>query len=453
MDAHVVPDVLRVIPLDRADAFYDPSHRAIYKVIVEMADSQQPLDLVTFQAELNRREMLEIVGGIDYAVLLVESVPSAANATYYAEIVRDRGLQRDLIAVCGEMSDKAYGFKGQPKELLDEAERAMYGLTDRRVLKAETHILAGLEEAYANMHRGGEGVIAAGAIPTGFTELDDLLSGMHPEMIVVAGRPSMGKTAFGLDIARNVAVRQEKAVIFYTMEMSAQALIYRLMCAEAHVDSQRIRRGQPWKSEEDSLESVKDQLKNCPLYVDDSSNMSLFDLRAKARQAVRRHNAELVIIDYLQLMSAARRRNESRQQEVSEISRGIKELVKELAIPFVVMAQLNRNPEAHMRRPKMSELRESGAIEQDADVVLLLHRPEYYMKDQCDPDMKGKAELILDKQRNGPTGVIKLAFDGPSMSFNNLAGERAEPYVEYEESVRDPSEPEKEPDLLDQAPF
>ncbi len=419
LNRDAIGDILPHIHRNESERLYRPDHRKLFVVLVDMYDRGDPVDLITVRNELGRRELLEEVGGVDYLVQLAESVPSHLHAEHYARLVRDKAMLRDLIGASTRITDEAYNHHEEARDILDRAEQLLFKVTDQRITEQTTPIRDSLEEIFRQIEsRDGHYITG---LATGFTELDDLLSGMQAgEMIIVAARPSMGKTAFGLNVAERVALAGKPAV-FFSMEMSKQAVVQRILCSHGRVDSHKLRRGMLSESELQSLASVCDDLANVPLYVDDTPGMSVLELRAKSRRLRSRNKVEAIFVDYIQLMHSPGR-SESRQQEVSEISRGLKALARELHIPVVVMAQLNRNPEGRSdNRPRMSDLRESGAIEQDADVILLLHREEYYKKENCPEEMKGVADIIIDKQRNGPTGIVRLHFDHRLTRFDNLA--------------------------------
>lgn len=421
-------DVLPIIHRNEASRFYHPDHKTIYEVLVDMYDRNDPVDLVTLRNELARRELLEQVGGVDYLVQLANSVPSHLHAEHYARLVRDKAVLRDLIVAAGEVIDRAYNHHEDAKEILDRAEQALFEVTDQRISDHAEPISKSLEEIF-HLIESRDGQYITG-VPTGFLQLDDMLSGMQPgEMIIVAARPSMGKTAFALNIAEHVSIVERKPAAFFSMEMSRQSVVQRILCSRGSIDSHKLRRGMLSNEEIQHLQAICDELADARLYVDDTPGMSVLELRAKARRLKMQHDIQAVFVDYIQLMHAPGR-TESRQQEVSEISRGLKALARDLRIPIVVLAQLNRNPEGRSDgKPRMSDLRESGALEQDADVVILLHREEYYKKENCPEHLKGKAEIIVDKQRNGPTGVVELQFNHRSTRFGNLSMSQEPAYV------------------------
>ena len=420
LDRDVIGEVLPVISRHETERFYRPDHRDLFTVLVDMYDRNEAVDLVTVRNELDRLDLLEQVGGVDYVVQLAESVPSHLHAKRYAELVRDKAVLRDLIAAATRITDEAYGHQEAANEILDRAEHLLFQVTDQRISEQIEQISAYLEEIFHQIEsRDGHYITG---VPTGFIELDDTLSGLqNGEMLIVAARPSMGKTAFGLTVAENVAASNKRPTAFFSMEMSKQAVVQRILCSRGRIDSHKLRRGMLNDTEIQHLQSVCNELHDVPLFIDDTPGMSVLELRAKARRLKLREKIQVVFVDYLQLMHSPGR-SESRQQEVSEISRGLKALARELNIPVVVLAQLNRNPEGRTdNRPRMSDLRESGAIEQDADVIMLLHREDYYKKNDCPEELRGVAEVIIDKQRNGPTGVVKLLFSQQFTRFDNLA--------------------------------
>jgi len=409
-----------VIPvMNRSESrwLYHPEHRLLFEFLIDLYDERKPIDLVIVRDELKRLGLLDKVGGVEYVVRLVESVPSWVNAEHYAKVVRDKGLLRDLIRCVGEIGDAAYTEAEPTDVLLDIAEQKLFGVTERRVSGRAILLREPLEKVYKQIEQR-EGHYLTG-LPSGFTELDDLTGGFQPgDLIVIAGRPSMGKTAFGLGVADHVAVEERRPVAFFSMEMNVEQIAMRILCARGGVDSHHIRRGTLSEEQINRLGYVCAQLQDAPMLIDDTPGMSILELRAKTRRVAQQNELAAVFVDYLQLMHCPG--VENRQQEIATISRGLKGLARELKVPVIAMAQLNRASEEHEeKRPRMSNLRESGAIEQDADVVILLHRPEYYAPN--DPELRGIAEVIIAKQRNGPTGTINLQFSHSQTRFANLA--------------------------------
>ncbi len=415
-----IGDILPIIHRNESERFYRPDHRRLFEVLVDMYDRGDPIDLVTLRNELDRLTLLQEVGGVEYIADLAESVPSHLHAEHYARIVRDKAMLRDLILAGGTIIEEAYSHQEEARQILDRAEQILFGVTDQRITDQAAPIRDSLEEIF-QLIESRDGHYITG-VPTGFIELDDMLSGMQPgEMLVVAARPSMGKTAFGLSVAEHVAAVQGRPAAFFSMEMSRRSVVQRILCSRARIDSHKFRRGMMTDAEVAALHEACGQLAEVQLFVDDTPGMSVLELRAKSRRLKARFGIHAIFVDYLQLMSSPGRQ-ESRQQEVSQISRGIKALARELNIPVVVLAQLNRNPEGRTdNRPRMSDLRESGAIEQDADVIILLHREEYYKKESCPEELRGVSEIIVDKQRNGPTGIVRLFFNNRYTRFDNYA--------------------------------
>ncbi|MFO0973118.1 MAG: replicative DNA helicase [Phycisphaerae bacterium] len=436
LDAQAIGQVMQIIPREEVERFYRPDHREIYLTLVDLYDQNKAIDIVTLRDELNLRAKLADVGGVEYLIELSESVPSAASAEHYARIVRDKGLLRDLIRCTGNILESAYGARQPAAEVLDDAERRLFAVTEQRVRGKALHVREVLEETFRQIE-AREGRRITG-VPTGFTELDDLTGGLqNGDMVVVAARPSMGKTALALSMAEHCAADEGLATVFFSMEMSKQQVALRLLSARGRVEGHKIRRGMISAEEQAQLAVICGELCERPLYVDDSTNMTVMELRAKARRLWMMHGVKIIFVDYMQLMADPRYARESRQQEISAISRGLKALARELNIPVVALAQLNRDPEKRNdNRPRMSDLRESGAIEQDADVIILLHREEYYQThrgrraggdgeaeradEAIDPEIRGKAELIIAKQRNGPTDVVEVFFDRKLTRFANL---------------------------------
>ena len=415
-----IGDVLPLIHRNESTRFYRPDHRRIFEVLVDMYDRGDPIDLVTVRNEFERVGILQQIGGIEYVAELAESVPSHLHAEHYARLIRDKAMLRDLIVAGGTIIEQAYSHQDDAREILDQAEQVLFQVTDQRITDHAAPIRDSLEEIFEQLSsRDGHYITG---VPTGFTEMDDMLSGMQPgEMLIVAARPSMGKTAFGLTVAEHVAAVAGRPAAFFSMEMSRRSVAQRLLCSRARIDAHRMRRGMLNDAEMADLQEACGQLADVKLFVDDTPGMSVLELRAKARRLRARYGIEAVFVDYLQLMSNPGRQ-ESRQQEVSEISRGLKALARELNLPIIVLAQLNRNPEGRSdNRPRMSDLRESGSIEQDADVVMLIHREEYYKKENCPEELRGVSEIIIDKQRNGPTGVVRLFFNHRYTRFDNYA--------------------------------
>ncbi len=417
VDNRMIGDVIQV--LNSSEDFYKQGHAALYDVLVEMYDRNEPIEMPQLTQRLRDRQILDQVGGIEYIIELAEACPVATSAPYYAQIVREKSLLRRLIDSAATILDEAYSSSEPVAELLDRAEQAIFQLAESRTDSEATQLQALLQELYAQLEvQDGRDV---SGLATGYFELDEMTSGLQGgELIIVAARPSMGKTALAINIAEHVAVSLRQSVAVFSLEMSKQQLTQRLLCSRSGVDSQRLRRNMLNEQDWEKLQFSVGELSDAPLYIDDTPGLSLLALRAKARRLAARHDLQMIVIDYLQLMNAPGA--ESRQQEVTKLSMGIKALARELDVPVICLSQLNRGPESREgHRPRMSDLRESGSIEQDADVVMMLHREDYYHRGEPDYTDTNVSELILAKQRNGPTGTVKLVFDGQTTRFKNPA--------------------------------
>ncbi len=430
MNRETVGDVLQVILQSESRWFYHPRHQKLFEVLIDLYDRNLPIDLMVVAEDLRRRGLLEELGGHESLLQLADSFADLANAPHYARIVRDKGMLRDLIRCTQEIADNAYSASQEAKDILDDAERRLFGVTERRV-SAHAAPIGDMLARLASRIELRDGGLLTGT-PTGFADLDEHTSGFQQgDLVIVAGRPSMGKTALGLTMAEEMAVRRNIPVIFFSMEMSNEQVAQRLLCSHTRFDSHKLRRRLISEQELHQLLEACDSLSHAPLYVDDTPGMTILELRSKARRMAMQHQVQAVFVDYLQLMHAPG--SESRQTEVATISRGLKALGRELNIPIIVMAQLNRQSEERQgNEPRMSDLRESGAIEQDADVVLLIHRPEYYKPE--DESLKGMAKLIIAKQRNGPVGTVELTYHNRYTRFDNRKR-----FGESPESYREPS--------------
>jgi replicative DNA helicase len=413
--------------------FHVPAHQTIFSVLVEIWNAGTGIDLITFTQVMRDRNLLEMVGGVAAITNLFTFVPTAANVTYYLEIVRDKYILRQIIAAATESVRRAYEEQDEVQNLLDEVETKILAVGEDRFKAALPTMKEQVMDAIEAIEKLYENRGAITGIATGFAVLDQMTSGLHPaEMIVIAARPSMGKTAFAMNIAEHVAIQGQKAVAIFSLEMSAQQLVQRLLCARARVNVKKVRDGFLGERDFSTLTSAASKLAESKMFIDDTAGLSILELRAKSRRLKAKHNIQLIVIDYLQLLrSTSRRGQDNRQIEISEISSGIKALAKELNIPILVLAQLNRNPENRTGdskgRPRLSDLRESGSIEQDADLVGLLVREEYYADtDEERNDAQGKADLIIAKQRNGPTGDVPLTFIKEYTRFEDRAPDREE---------------------------
>lgn len=402
--------------------FYRLSHQRIYEVVQDLYARGEPVDPITVSEELSRRGLLEEIGGRAFVHSLVSAIPAVTNARNYAEIVRDNYLLRSLIKVGTEIAEMGYARQGEARELINNAEQAVFEISQTRTSEDFSNLGELINESFAELER----IITEGrhsnGVETGFRRLDDLVTGLQPaNLVILAARPSMGKTALALNIARNVAVEQNCGVAIFSLEMSKTEVVQRMLCSEARVDSHRLRHGQLQPNEWSKLTAACAPLFKAPIFIDDTPSINMMEIRAKARRLKSREkNLGLVIIDYLQLMmgdSSA----DNRQQEVSIISRSLKIMARELGVPVLALSQLSRQVEQRSgNRPVLSDLRESGAIEQDADVVLFIYRDEVYNKDSQE---KGTAEIIVGKQRNGPIGFCKLAFIQNYTRFADMPGD------------------------------
>jgi replicative DNA helicase len=417
---NVIPAVSEIV---RPHYFYRQGHQRIFEVIEDLFSRGEPVDPITVSEQLANRSSLEAVGGRAFIHSLVTAVPAATNARFYAEIVRENYYLRSLIKVGGEITEMGYRREKPPVELIDRAEQMVFSISDSRVAGEFEPIGELITENFSELERlMSEGQRTVGCL-TGFRDVDALIGGFQPSnLVILAARPSMGKTAFALNIARNVAVDQSKGVAIFSLEMSKAEVVNRMMCTEARVDSWRVRRGALQTRDWSQLAQACTPLHTAPIFIDDSASVNLMEIRAKARRLkAQEKNLGLIIVDYLQLMMGDIGA-ENRQQEISRISRGLKILARELEVPVLALSQLSRQVEQRAgNRPVLSDLRESGAIEQDADVVMFIYRDEVYNRDSPE---KGTAELIVGKQRNGPIGDCKMAFMSNYTRFADLADTR-----------------------------
>ncbi|MBL7141350.1 MAG: replicative DNA helicase [Planctomycetes bacterium] len=436
------------------DAFYRAEHRTLFATLVDLYDASQPVDLVTMKEALAQAGHLEAVGGEDYLVTLADSTPTIANAEYYARVVKEKALLRGLINAAAEIIRDAH-TPGDPIDtVLDRCEQRIFEVVERKIVGQAADLRSILTEVMQKIELvGGSGITG---LPTGFMDLDDKTRGLQAgEFIVLAARPSVGKSALALNIAEHIAVNLNRGVAFFSLEMSKEELALRLISSRAEVDGQALRKGKVSTEKarfilDDVVNSV---LKDAPLYIDDSAALRIIDLRAKARRLLARRNIELIIVDYLQLMTSPGA--ESRQVEVSNISRGLKALARELGVPVLAVAQLRRESEEH-KRPRLSDLRESGAIEQDADVVLLLHRESMRHTPGSAEHTQhaGTAELIIAKQRNGPTDMLRLTWQREFTRFRTWSPrEAAAGYPMEQYTVAGPAAPPDDADDGAEPPF
>jgi replicative DNA helicase len=411
-----ISDVVEVIrPADH----YRPAHQLIHEAILDLYSRGEPADAITVANELTRRAEITRVGGAPYLHTLISSVPTAANAGYYARIVRERAILRRLVEAGTRIVQYGYAGDADADELVDRAQAEVYAVTDKRSSEDYAPLSAimesALDEIEAINNRDGEMV----GVPTGFADLDELTNGLHPgQMVIVAARPAMGKSTLGLDFCRAASIHHNMASVIFSLEMTRNEITMRLLSAEAKIPLNHMRNGNMNDDDWTRLARKMGEVSSSPLFIDDSPNMTMMEIRAKARRLKQRHDLRLIVIDYMQLMTSGKK-VESRQLEVSEFSRQIKLLAKELEVPVVALSQLNRGPEQRSdKRPMMSDLRESGSLEQDADMVILLHREDVYERESTRP---GEADLIVAKHRNGPTRDITVAFQGHYSRFVDMA--------------------------------
>jgi replicative DNA helicase len=404
IDNEALPKALEVL---NSEDFYKQSHRKIFNVMIELFERSEPIDLITMTDNLKRKDDLEAVGGLSYLSSLVNMVPTAANIRYHSKIVREKALLRGLIRSATEIARKVYEENLDAEELIDYAEKSVFEISDKRIKASFVTLKEVIKDSFEMIEHLYDKKETVTGVPSGFRDLDDLTTGFQKgDLIIVGGRPSMGKTAFALNIAQHVGLEMREPVAIFSLEMAKEQLAFRMLCAEAMVNSNSIRKGFIKKEDWHKLTGAASNLTGAPIFIDDSSSINVLELRAKARRLKMEHGLSLVIVDYLQLMRG-RGSFERREQEISEISRSLKALAKELSVPVIAVSQLNRSVE--QRRPPtpmLADLRESGAIEQDADIILFLYRDEIYNKEA----KKGEAEVIIAKQRNGPTGIVKLSF-------------------------------------------
>jgi replicative DNA helicase len=407
----------------RAADFYHPAHRTLYDAMVSIKDANQPVDLHTLSDHLNSHKLLDEIGGPVALAEIADYEATAANVIHHARIVRDKSVKRQLIGIATEIAELGYEEGDAADRLLDVAESKIFEVSQERAQDTFRSLHDEMQSTFdyveALMGRGGE----LTGVPTGFKELDEKTGGLQPgELIILAARPSMGKTALALNIARNAAVIHHKKAAVFSLEMTAQALVLRLLSSEAEIDASKFRSGYISVHDHRKLQQAAGRLGNAELWIDDSGLITVLEMKAKCRRMKTQRGLDLVVVDYLQLAHGDGR-SERREQEISEISRGLKALAKELEIPVVALSQLNRGPETRPgkeKRPMLADLRESGAIEQDADVIAFIYRDEVYNRD--DETNKGVAELIIAKQRNGPTGTIELTFQSRFARFLDRSG-------------------------------
>ncbi|MCM8796758.1 MAG: replicative DNA helicase [Candidatus Omnitrophica bacterium] len=403
-----------------ADSFYNESHRKIFQTILDLYNANKAVDLITLTDELKKNGLLDEIGGVSYLTALVNSVPTSANISHYVSIVKEKSILRTLITNATKIVSFCYESEGNIDEVVDMAERSIFEVSDKRTQGSYLLLKDVIKDSIEVIDKLYQKKTHVTGIPSGYIDFDIKTAGLQPsDLIIVAGRPSMGKSAFALGIAEYAGVVEKIPTVIFSLEMSKEQLVQRMLCAHAKVDAHKVRTGFLSTSDWPRLTAAAGKLSEAPIFIDDTPAISVMELRAKARRLKSHHNIQLIILDYLQLMRGSGTNIESRQQEISEISRSLKALARELNVPLIAISQLSRAVEARTdHRPQLSDLRESGAIEQDADVVVLLLREEYY---NPTPDNQGIAEVIIAKQRNGPVGSMKLTFIKEYTRFENIA--------------------------------
>ncbi|MFW0179849.1 replicative DNA helicase [Rothia sp. P7208] len=413
-----IADVVEVL---RGEDFYKPAHESIYDAIITLYGQGEPADAITVTDELTKRGELSRIGGAPYLHSLTTSVPTAANAGFYAEIVSERAILRRLVEAGTKIAQLGYSQDGEVEALVNQAQGEIYQISDRRASEDYVPLKEAMDQTIDDI----EAQVARGSgisgVPTGFFEFDELTDGFQPgQMIVIAARPGIGKSTFALDIARHAAIKKDLATVFFSLEMSRNEIATKILSAEARINLSRLRQGKLDEEQWSTLAAAVGKMDSAPLYIDDSPNMTLMEIRAKARRLKQRNNLKLIVLDYLQLMTSGKK-VESRQQEVSEFSRSLKLMAKELEIPVIALSQLNRGSTQRAdNRPMISDLRESGSIEQDADMVILLHRDDAQNKESS---RAGEADVIVAKHRNGPTKTIAVGFQGHYSRFANMVND------------------------------
>ncbi len=427
LDNDALPKALEILA---QDDFYRESHRRIYRAILDLFEKNEPIDIVTVADYLRKNGDLEAIGGVAYLSTLADSVPTSANIRYHSRIMREKALLRSLIKTATNITAKVYEDSTEADELVDHAERMIFEIAEQRTKTAFSSMKEVIKDTFKMIEHLYDKKEAITGTASGFKDLDEMTSGFQPgDLIIVGGRPGMGKTAFALNIAQNTAMNSKEPVAIFSLEMSKEQLVMRMLCSESMVDSGRVRKGFIGKEDWPKLTSAAGRLADAPIFIDDSSALTVLEIRAKARRLKMEHGGiGLVVVDYLQLMRS-RGNFERREQEISEISRSLKALSKELKVPVIALSQLNRSVEQrHEKIPTLADLRESGAIEQDADLIIFLYRDEVYNKNS--PHNRGAADIIIAKQRSGPTGTVKLAFNASCTRFHDYTSQTYEQEAE-----------------------
>ena len=406
----------KVIDKLRPEDFYIPAHQMLFRCVLQLQEQGRPVDVVTVMGMMSDEDLSK-AGGVEYIASLVDIIPTSANVSHYADMVRDRSTLRQLIGVAVEMTESCYDQPDNVTEVVEGAEKRIFSLAEHKLKSSVEHIGSLLHETIDMLDSLFKRSDQLSGVTTGFKDLNDITNGLqNSDLIIIAGRPAMGKTAFSLNVAMNASYKDQKSVAFFSLEMSSHQLVQRLLSAQAGIDSNKLRSGRFSQQDWQNLSAAAGALSDMNFYIDDTPAITVLELRAKCRRLKREHGLDLVFVDYLQLMGA--NKGDNREQQISEISRSLKALAKELNIPVIALSQLNRSVEQRQdKRPLVSDLRESGAIEQDADIIVFLYRDEVYNENSPD---KGVAEIIIAKHRNGPTGTVRLSFIKEFMLFKDL---------------------------------
>lgn len=410
--------MMHIIDVIRAEDFYRPNHQRIFEAILRLQEKGEPIDEITLSTELQSAQQLDAVGGALYIASLVDRIPTAANIAAYAKIVREKSVLRQLINTATDVATAGYEGNENVDELLDQAEKMIFEIANKREKRGLVPVKETTKEALKRIEKLFERREAVTGCPTGYDDLDKILSGLQPsDLLIIAARPSVGKTAFSLNVVQNAAIRHKRSCAVFSLEMAKEQLVMRMLCAEGRIDGSRMRGGFLTENDWPRLGRAAGVIAESKIFIDDTPGINVLELRAKCRRLKAESGLDMIMIDYLQLMRS-HRNVQSREQEISEISRGLKGIAKELNVPVIALSQLNRSVESRQdKRPMMSDLRESGAIEQDADVIAFIYRDEVYNPESPD---KGTAEIIIAKHRNGPTGTVKLRFFNEYVRYENL---------------------------------
>ncbi|HEY3416956.1 MAG TPA: replicative DNA helicase [Armatimonadota bacterium] len=423
--------IARAVEVLHLDDFYRESHRIIFQGIIDLFNRSEPVDLITLGEWLKTHEHLEAIGGTLYLTTIMSQVPTAAGIIHYANIIRTKAMQRALIRAADQIMTEAYQGEKDLEELVDESEQKIFSIAERSVTSGFVALQDLVKQQFYTIEDSRESNNPSSGISTGFSDLDAITAGLHPaDLIILAARPSMGKTAMALNVARNVAMLEKQTVAVFSIEMAKEQLALRLLCSEAKVNQDGVRHAMISDEDMTKLAHAVERLWECPIFIDDSPAISVLEMRGKARRLKAEHGLGLIVVDYLQLMHSSSP-TENRNQEIATIARGLKALARELKVPVLALSQLSRMVESRSpRRPQLSDLRESGAIEQDADLVAFLYRPAYYGEEELkrvglDPERDGNiTEVLVAKQRNGPTGTVKLVWMSEYGQFGDLARNR-----------------------------